>query len=410
MSPFENRLEKYAEVAVRVGLNLQPGQTLWVNAPIHAFRLVRLVTRKAYEAGVKDVHIEWNDDEIRLLKYRLAPDEAFEEYPSWRVHALEKNAESNGAYLLIDSTDPALLEGVDPKRIGAFAKTAGAALSKWREYMMADKFTWSILSAPNPAWAKRVFPDKEEGEAVEALWEEIFRACRIDRDDPIAVWEAHNRKLDEKKNYLNARKYRKLHYRAPGTELTVALPDGHVWSGGGARNDRGVPFVPNVPTEEVFTSPLREGTSGVVRSSKPLAYHGNIIDRFELRFENGRIVDFQAEQGYEALKEMLGVDEGARYLGEVALVPHDSPISNANLTFFSTLYDENASNHLAVGQAFAFCLENGKTMSPEEWSRAGLNHSRIHVDFMIGSSEMDIDGERADGSLEPVFRKGNWAF
>jgi len=410
MSDFAKKLDQYAEVAVRCGLNIQKGQTLWINAPIHAPELVRLIARKAYEAGAKNVHVEWYDDAVTRLKYDLAPDEAFEEYPAWRVKAMEDLAHMDGAYLWIASSDPELLKGVPAGRIAAASRSSGKALAKWREMMTADKFTWSIIGAPSPEWAARVFPDLDRKAAVEALWDAIFRAARIVGDDPVQGWRRHDAELQRRRDLLNRKRYKKLHYRAPGTNLTVALPDGHIWCGGSSENEKGTVFFANMPTEEVFTSPLKEGTSGTVTSTMPLSYQGNLIENFTLTFENGRVTDFKAEKGYEALKTLLEVDEGARYLGEVALVPHESPISQSGIVYYNTLYDENASCHLALGNAYAFCLENGKTMGMEERKAAGLNTSITHVDFMIGSGELDIDGEKEDGTLEPIFRKGNWAF
>jgi aminopeptidase len=410
MKDFAKKLDQYAEVAVRAGLNIQPGQTLWINAPIHAPELVRLITRKAYEAGAKNVHVEWYDDVITRLKYDMAPDETFEQYPSWRVQAMEELAATDGAYLWIASSDPELLKGVPTSRISAASRANGKALAKWREMMTADKFTWSIIGAPSPEWAARVFPDLEQKQATEALWEAILNAARITGEDPVQGWRRHDAELQRRRELLNRKKYRKLHYRAPGTELTVTLPDGHIWCGGSSENERGTVFFANMPTEEVFTSPLKEGTSGYVTSTMPLSYQGNLIENFTLTFENGRITDFKAEKGYDALKSLLEVDEGARYLGEVALVPHQSPISQSGIVYYNTLYDENASCHLAIGNAYAFCLENGKTMDMEERKAAGLNTSITHVDFMIGSGQLDIDGEKADGTLEPIFRSGSWAF
>lgn len=407
---FKANLEKYADITVKVGLNIQPGQTLWINAPIHTPELVRLITKKSYEAGAKHVFVEWQDDVITQLKYKMAPDEAFEEYPMWRAKALEDIAEQDGAYLYIDSSDPELLKEVDGKRLSAFSKAAGAALVKWREAMNTYKMTWSIIAVPSVAWAKKVFPDLADQDAIDALWNAIFEATRVNQDEPIQKWLDHNATLREKREYLNQKQYKKIHYRAPGTELTVELPDKHLWKGGATNTLQGNPTNPNLPTEEVFVSPRREGTQGVVRSTKPLSYQGNLIEEFTLKFENGRIVEYQAEKGYETLKNLVELDEGAHYLGEIALVPHDSPISNSNLIFFNTLFDENASNHLAIGRAFATCIEGGTTMTKEELAQAGLNDSITHVDFMIGSGQMDIDGELADGTREPIFRNGNWAF
>jgi aminopeptidase len=410
MSTFEERLEKYAELTVKVGLNIQAGQTLWINAPIIAPELVRSISRKAYEAGALDVHVEWYDDTLTQLKYKLAPQEAFERYPSWRVAAVEEIAENDGAYLLIDARNPELLKEADPRRLAAFAKATGQALVKFREHMSSDKFAWSIIGAASPDWARMVFPDLEEARAVEALWDAIFRTARVDGEDPVRNWQEHNAELLRKRDYLNGKRYTKLHYRAPGTELTVELPPGHLWCGGSAETEKGIIFNPNMPTEEVFTSPVKQGTNGTVQSTKPLSYQGNLIENFKLTFENGRVTAYEAERGYEILKNLIELDDGSHYLGEIALVPHRSPISETNLIFFNTLYDENASNHLAIGQAFFFCLEGGKSMPQEERQAAGLNVSATHVDFMIGSPDMDIDGETLDGTREPVFRQGNWAF
>lgn len=407
---FLDRLEKYAELAVHVAVHIQPGQSLWISAPIHVPEFVRMITKQAYQAGAKLVHIEWQDEISTQLKYHLAPDEAFQEYPVWRAKWVQEFAENDGAFLFIESANPELLKGVDPKRISAHSKAASAALSKWREYMSASKMTWSIIGVPSEAWAKLVFPDLAPEAAVEELWEAIFQTARVSGGDPIQAWNEHNANLRSKREYLNRKQYKQLHYKAPGTDLLIELPEHHVWNGGTARNEAGNEFNPNVPTEEVFTSPRRGGTRGTVRSTKPLSYQGNLIENFSLTFEDGKVVDFTAEKGYEFLKGMLDMDASARYLGEAALVPHHSPISETGLIFFNTLFDENASNHLALGEAFPTCIENGTSLTREELDRAGLNHSMIHVDFMIGSADMDIDGITADGQREPVFRKGNWAF
>ncbi|MHA7965538.1 aminopeptidase [Paenibacillus sp. CAU 1782] len=408
--PATADLEKYADLVVRTAVNIQPGQELWVNAPIHIPELVRLIVKRAYEVGAKHVHVEWRDEEVTKLMYNLAPDEAFQEYPSWRVQGMNEIAERGGAYLLIKSDDPELLKGVDPKRIADYSRISSAALVNWRKYTSSKRVSWSIVAAPSDNWAKLVFPELETADAVEALWEAIFKAVRVKLDDPVAAWEEHNNTLLAKRAYLNAKQYTKLHYRAPGTDLVIGLPKNHNWNGGISKNERGGTFNPNIPTEEVYTAPHKDGTNGVVSSTKPLSYQGNLIENFSLTFENGRVVDFKAEKGYDSLKEMIDLDGTSRYLGEAALVPHRSPISDANIIFFNTLFDENASNHLALGNAYPTCVEGGAAMSKEELEQAGLNQSFLHVDFMIGSAEMDIDGITEDGQVEPVFRKGNWAF
>ncbi|MCR2807079.1 aminopeptidase [Paenibacillus soyae] len=408
--PTTTDLQKYADLIVRTAVHIQPGQELWVNAPIHVPELVRFIVKRAYEVGAKKVHVEWRDDELTRLTYSLAPDEAFEKYPAWRALAMTEVAEQGGAYLLIDAADPELLKGIDPKRISNYSRVSSAALATFRKYMSSKRMTWSIVAAPSESWAKLVFPGLGTEAAVEALWDTIFRIVRVNEADPVAAWEAHNNTLLAKRAYLDAKQYKKLHYKAPGTDLVIELPENHRWNGGISWNEQGNTFNPNVPTEEVYTAPHKDGTNGVVRSTKPLSYQGNLIENFSLTFENGRVIDFEAEKGYESLQAMLDLDNHSRYLGEAALVPHRSPISDSNIIFFNTLFDENASNHLALGNAYPTCIEGGAAMSREELEQAGLNQSILHVDFMVGSGEMDIDGITKEGLVEPVFRKGNWAF
>ncbi|MBD2844826.1 aminopeptidase [Paenibacillus sp. IB182496] len=409
MSKHEKQLAKYAELAVKVGINIQPGQTLVVTAPIAAAPFVRLAARTAYEGGAKNVHIEWNDDQVTRLKYELAPDEAFLEYPRWRAQGWEEMAEAGAAFLSVVASDPDLLKGIDPQRIASANKTAGEALKKWRTYPMSDKVSWTVVAVPSPAWAAKVFPDLPEGQQEDALWDAIFAATRVTAGDPVEAWESHLGTLDAKAEYLNARKYTALRYTAPGTDLTVGLPDGHYWISAGSENKEGTRFVANMPTEEVFTAPHKDKVNGKVHSTKPLSYGGTLIRDFTLVFKDGKVVDVEAAEGAEVLKRLVETDEGAARLGEVALVPHRSPISDTNLVFYNTLFDENASCHLAVGNAYAFCLEGGKEMTQEQLAERGLNESIVHVDFMIGSAELDIDGVRPDGTTEPVMRSGNWA-
>lgn len=410
MNNFEKNLEKYAELAVKVGVNIQKDQTLVINAPTNNMEFVRLVARKAYEAGAKNVHVEWNDEELSLLKYTLAPDKAFTEFPLWKAKGFEELAENGAAFMSIVASNPDLLKDVDPSRIANANKTKGKAMEKYRNYIQADKVSWCVIAAPTKEWADKVFPNSSAQERVSNLWDSIFMATRADLDDPVAAWRDHNETLLNKVNYLNNKKYTKLHYKAPGTDLTIELPEKHLWVGGGGPNEQGITFVANMPTEEVFTLPKKDGVNGVVSSTKPLNYSGNVIDNFSLTFKDGKIIDFTAEAGYETLKGLIETDEGSQFLGEVALVPHDSPISNSDLIFYNTLFDENASSHLAIGSAYSFNLEGGKVMSKEELHANGANTSITHVDFMIGSADMNIDGETADGKLEPLFRDGNWAF
>lgn len=410
MDQFETNLDKYAALAVEVGVNVQPGQTLILLAPLTAAPLVRKVVKRAYEVGAKNVYLEWSDDDVTRLKYELAPSEAFLEFPMWRAKGFEEMAENNAAYLYIDASNPDLLNGIDPQRIQDARKTSSAAMRRFNQYTMGEKISWSMVAYPSQAWADKVFPSLPAEQRVNALWKAIFEATRIDQDDPVLAWKRHSDTLEAKAKRLNDRKYKALHYRAPGTDLTVELPKKHFWVAAGSLNEKGTPFMANMPTEEVFTAPLKTGINGTLRSTKPLSYAGNLIENFSFTFKDGKIVEFTAENGLETLQGLVDTDEGSHFLGEVALVPHESPISNSNLIFYSTLFDENASNHFAIGRAYPFCLEGGKEMSLEEIQAEGLNDSLTHVDFMVGSSEMDIDGILESGETEPVFRKGNWAF
>ncbi len=410
MNDFQLKLDNYAELAVKVGVNVQPDQTLVVNTTLEGAELVRLIVKKAYEAGAYNVIVNWHDDSINRTKYELAPDKVFTEYPHWRAQETIELAENGAAYLSVISSSPDLLKGIDPERIANAQKASGTALQKWRQYMQSDKVSWSIVAVPSQAWADKVFPDVAEENRIHKLWDAIFKATRADVENPIEAWKNHDGTLHEKVDYLNEKRYQKLHYTAPGTDLTIELPKTHLWVGAGSTNEKGHEFMANMPTEEVFTVPFKTGVNGTVASTKPLSYGGNIIDNFSVTFKEGRIVEVKAEQGEEILKKLVETDEGSHYLGEVALVPFNSPISQSNVLFFNTLFDENASNHLAIGSSYAFCIEGGKQMSQEELAENGLNHSLTHVDFMIGSDKMNIDGIKPDGTSEPVFRNGDWAF
>jgi len=410
MTTFINKLEKYAALAVEVGVNIQPGQNLYIASSIDSVELVRLITKKAYEVGAKQVFVDFSDDQITRLRYDLAPADSFSFFPSWKAKEKEILAEDGAAFMSIMSQSPDLLKGIDSSKIAAFQKASGQALSKYRQFVQSDKISWTVIASPSKDWAKKVFPELVEELQVSALWDAIFKAVRADLLDPVAAWKEHDTLLHTKVDYLNDKNYKKLHYTAPGTDLTIELPAGHLWCGAGSVNEKGHEFMANMPTEEVFTLPLKTGVDGYVASSKPLSYGGNIIDEFTITFEQGRIVKVIAKQGQDVLENLVATDEGSHYLGEVALVPHDSPISNSNLLFYNTLFDENASNHLAIGSAYAFCLKGGKNMSREELNQNGVNESITHVDFMIGSDKMDIDGMKEDGTTEAIFRNGNWAF
>lgn len=410
MDKFSETLKKYAELAVKTGVNIQKGQTLVINSPIECAEFTRLAAECAYEAGAKDVHVEWGDEELALIKYMKAPEEAFKEFPKWKADGYEELAKNGAAFLSISASNPELLKDVDPKRIAEANKTRSIALKNYREYIMSSKVAWSVVSIPTKAWAKKVFSNLSEEEAVEKLWESIFKIVRVDKNDPVAAWDDHLKNMNEKVEFLNNKRFKKLHFISKDTDLTIELPEKHLWAGGGEYNSKGTYFVANMPTEEVFTLPLKTGVNGKVKSTKPLNYGGNLIDNFTLTFKDGRIVDFSAEQGYETLKKLIETDEGSHYLGEVALVPYDSPISNSNIIFYNTLFDENASCHLAFGMAYPTCIEGGSEMSEEDLEKAGANISLNHEDFMIGSDDLNIVGETQNGEKMQIFKNGNWAF
>lgn len=405
----EKTQEKYAELALRTGVNLQKNQALMINAPIEGADFTKIVVRKAYEMGAKDVHINWVDDELTLLKYENAPDEVITNYPDWKVQLHDAFAADGGAVLNIRSTNPDLLKDIDPTRVAKANKAAGEAMVNFRKYTMNDKIAWSIISIPTGDWAQKIFPDKTPEDAVESLWEAIVKIVRVDQEDPTAAWDAHNETLRVAREVLNKKNYKKLVFTAPGTELEMDLPEGHVWKGGSAVTEGGVTFNPNMPTEEVFTMPHKYGVNGTVSSTKPLNYGGSLIDNFSLTFKEGKVVDFKAEQGENTLKHLLESDEGASRLGEIALVPDESPVSQSGLIFYNTLFDENASCHIALGKAYPTNLEGGSAMDADQLDKHGVNDSLTHVDFMIGSQKLDIDGVKQDGTTEAVFRNGTWA-
>ncbi|MBU5255873.1 aminopeptidase [Tissierella praeacuta] len=411
MKNFETMLNEYAKLCVKVGINIQSGQPLVINSPIEGAYFVRLVAKNAYELGASEVHVNWNDEVLTKLKFENAPMEVFENFPKWYAEGLEDYAKKGAGFLSISAQDPELLKEIDPKKIAANNKSSSIALKEWRKYTMNDINPWCVISIPTKSWAKRVFPNVSEEEAVEKLWAAIFNATRMDLEDPIKAWEDHMDNLKDKVDFLNNKEFKTLYYTSSnGTDLIVELPEGHIWAGGGAIDSKNTYFAPNMPTEEVFTMPLKTGVNGVVYSTKPLNYGGKLIDEFKLTFKDGKVVDFEAKVGQETLADLLDIDEGAKHLGEVALVPFNSPISNSNIIFMNTLFDENASCHFAFGKAYPTNIVGGEKMTDEELEAHGVNNSLTHVDFMIGSKDMNILGETKEGEKIQVFQNGNWAF
>ena len=410
MKNFEENLEKYAGLLVKTGINIQKGQTLVVNAPIHGAYFVRKIAKKAYESGAKNVHVEYSDEQLSLIKYMNAPDEAFKEYPIWKADGFAQMAEKDYAFLSLSSSNPDLLKEVSPDKIAAANKAHGEAMAVFRKHISNSTVSWCVAAMPSPEWSQKVFPDASPEEAMIQLWDNIFQATRSDKEDPVAAWNNHLEQLNKKMDFLNKNPIKTLHYKGEGTDLVVELPENHIWMGGGEDNAKGVYFIANMPTEEIFTMPLKTGVNGIVTSTKPLSYGGNLINNFTLTFRNGKIIDFSAEQGYETLEKLIGTDEGSHYLGEVALVPHDSPVSNTDIIFFNTLFDENASCHFAIGSAYPTNIEGGADMDQDELDAHGVNTSITHVDFMVGSPGLDIEATMVDGAKKMIFKEGNWAF
>lgn len=404
-----HKLDKLAEVAIKVGLQLQKGQDLVLTAPLVAVPLVRLITAHAYKAGAATVTTFYSDEETTLARYRHGHDESFDRAPNWLYDGMAKAYENGAARLAIAGDNPMLLAEEDPAKVGRANKATSMAYKPALEHISNFDINWNICSYPNPSWAKLVFPDLPIEEAVRKLADAIFAASRVDRDDPVAAWSEHNAELKKRSTWLNGERFAALHFTGPGTDLTVGLADGHEWHGGASTAKNGVTCNPNIPTEEVFTTPHALKVEGHVSSTKPLSHQGTLIDNIQVRFEGGRIVEAKASKGEAVLNKVLDTDEGARRLGEVALVPHSSPISKSGILFLNTLFDENASCHIALGQCYSKCFLDGGKLTPEQVAAQGGNNSFIHIDWMIGSNRVDIDGVHADGRRVPVFRKGEWA-
>ncbi|MFC0217668.1 aminopeptidase [Pseudochelatococcus lubricantis] len=403
------KLDRLAEVAIRVGLQLQAGQDLLVTAPVAALPLVRRIAFHAYSAGAGLVTPFFSDEELTLARYRFAADPGFDRAAGWLYEGMAKAFSANTARLAIVGDDPMLLSNEDPVKVARASKANSVAYQPALEKIAGFDINWNIVAYPGLSWARQVFPDDAQDVAVRKLSDAIFAASRVDGDDPVGAWAAHNAALHRRSAWLNAQRFHALHFTGPETDLTIGLADGHEWHGGASTAKNGITCNANIPTEEVFTTPHAARVEGYVASTKPLSHQGTLIDNIRVRFEAGRIVEAKASRGEEVLNRVLDTDEGARRLGEVALVPHSSPISKSGILFFNTLFDENASCHIALGQCYAKCFVDGAKLTPEEIAARGGNKSFIHIDWMIGSDEVDIDGVHADGRRVPVFRKGEWA-
>ena len=407
---FEQLLANYANLAVKVGVNIQPGQRLVIRAPIDAAPLVRLIAASAYRADARYVDVLWQDDQVTLSRFQYAPRDSFGEFPQYLADGLTSYAQNGDAFISVSASDPDLLKDQDPALIAQSQRAMRRYLAPYYDHIMRDAVNWCVISAPIQSWAAKVFPDRPVEEQLQALWDTIFAACRVNQNDPVTAWQEHIKNLLARSGYLNHKQYTALNLTGPQTDLTIGLPQNHIWKSGQSISQNDIRFTANIPTEEVFTLPHKDQTEGVISASKPLNYSGTLIEKFSLTFEQGRVIKMTAEKGEAVLKGLLEIDEGAGRLGEIALVPDSSPISQAGLLFYNTLFDENAASHVALGRAYKFNLQDGPEMTDAEFGAAGGNHSLTHVDFMVGSADMDVDGLTAAGETEPVMRHGEWAF
>ncbi|MGG5358085.1 MULTISPECIES: aminopeptidase [unclassified Enterococcus] len=406
---FNENLKKYAHLIAKTGVNVEKGHTVVLQISVDQAPLARLITQEAYQLGADEVIVQWTDDVIQREFLSNALQERIENVPEYKIDQTNDWIKKGASRISVVSSDPDALAGVDSTRVADYQSAMGKALANLRQATQSNKVSWTVVAAAGKRWAEKVFPDLPEEEQVDALWDQIFKTTRIYEEDPVTAWEKHDKKLAEKAAELNKEQFTALHYTAPNTDIVIGLPKNHLWEGAGSWNARGEKFMANMPTEEVFTAPDSHRVDGYIASTKPLSYAGTTITGMKFTFKDGKVVDFSAEQGEEVLAKLLDTDEGARRLGEVALVPDPSPISQSGIIFYNTLFDENASNHLALGSAYAFSVEGGTEMSEEELAEAGLNRSHTHVDFMVGSDKMDIDGIREDGTRVPIFRNGDWA-
>ena len=405
----EDKIDKLAKLAVNTGLGLQPGQDLLLTAPIEALPLVRRVAVHAYEAGAGLVTPLFSDGELTLARYKYGNNESFDKATNWLYDGIGKAFDNNTARMAIAGDDPMLLANQDPEKIGRANKANSIAYKPARERITQFNINWNIIAWPGLDWAKRVFPDLPPNEAQSSLANAIFDASRVSADDPVEDWKGHNKVLRRKCEWLNEKNFSSLHFVGPGTDLMVGLADEHEWMGGASVAQNGITCNPNIPSEEVFTTPHAFKVDGWASSTKPLSHQGSLIDKMRVKFEGGKIVNAKSEKGEEVLLKILDSDDGARRLGEVALVPDSSPISQSGLLFYNTLFDENAACHIALGQCYSKCFKGEENLSKTEISNRGGNSSMIHIDWMIGSKDIDIDGVQADGSRTAVFRKGEWA-
>ena len=405
----QHYLANYAKLPVHIGVQVQKGQTVIIMSSVEALELTRLVVKECYLAGASQVIVQYNDEVNTHSTLTLAPSESLSKPPTFVKDAFSAYAEEDAAFISISSSDPSLMVDVDPERLKVYSMATRKSQQTFTSYIMNGQVSWNVLAYPNIPWAKKVFPNLGDEEALEALWAQIFTITRSDQDKPVEAWHKHINTIVGNREALNRHRFTALHFIGPGTDLEVGLPEGHIWKGAGHTRKDGRIYMANIPTEEVFTLPDKYRVNGYIRATKPLSYNGKIIDGFKMTVKDGKVIDYQADLGEDTLEQMLSMDEGAKYFGEVAIVPVDSPISNSGLTFFNTLYDENAACHLAIGAAYPHTIQDGDGMDDEEKDQKGVNTSITHVDFMVGSKDVAIFGIKENGTKIPVIQNGNWS-
>lgn len=403
-------MQKFAKLIARKGVNVRKGQEVVVNASLDQPEFVKMVVEECYRAGASKVSVEWSYQPLAKVHYRYRSLKTLSTMENWEIEKLKHKVDALPAVIYIESDDPDGLKGINQEKVAKSQQARYPIIKPMRD-AMENKYQWCIAAVPGKAWAKKVFPDEREGKAVEKLWNAILYTSRADGDDPVKAWEEHNADLKARCDYLNSLGIDKLHYTSSnGTDFTVGLIPDALFMGGSEDTLGGIEFNPNIPSEEVFTSPMKGQAEGVVYATRPLSYRGELIENFSVRFEGGKAVEVHAEKGEDLLKQMISMDDNSAYLGECALVPYDSPIRNSEITFYNTLFDENACCHLAFGRGFENCIKDFSNLTLEQCRQKGINDSIIHVDFMIGSQDLNIDAITREGNIVPIFRNGNWAF
>lgn len=408
---LQDNLQKYADLVVKSGINVQKNQEIIISCPIENAEFGRLVEESAYKNGAKEVIMNWIDEQSTRMRYEYCEMDVFTNIHPWMSDMRNYHATRGAGFIFIDGSDPDLLAGIDAKKPAEFRKAMYNATKPYHELLDANKNTWCIAAAPTSKWAKKVFPKCSEAEAIEKLWEAIFKAVRVDTPNPINAWAEHKKAFAEKINFLNEKQFVSFHYKnSLGTDITLGMTENHIWHGGGDETQGGVGYFPNMPTEEIFSTPHKDKINGTVKSALPLNYQGNVIDKFSITYKDGRVTDYSAETGYDTLKALIETDEGSLSLGELALIPNNSPISNMNILFYNTLFDENASCHFAIGMGFPDCVKDGIHMNKDQLKELGINDSATHVDFMLGTKDLSITATDKDGKETAIFKNGNWAF